>query len=463
MKKIVLYLFAGAILFSCSKPQEKPESANISEIAEEAYTFAYPMLEHYKMMFAMAMYKESGAYEAPFNVLTNMTELSGPQDTIIVRPNNDTFYSAVWFDLRNQPYILEVPEITDGRYYSFQLIDMYTHNIGYIGSRATGLEEGAYLFAGPDWKGEIPDGISKVFRSEGQFLLALGRTQVFGPADVEKAQEVMSHYQVKSLNELLGIENTSTSDMPELPPFDPVKIQNEHFIGYLNALMSYMEPHPSEEALFSKFAEIGVGPGVPFNAESLDEETRAAINGGIERAMEKIKLESENLGIRKNGWQLVAGAFGDREAMQGKYLTRAAAAYFGLWGNDLEEAFYPETSLDAENEPLDGSKHNYILHFESDELPPVNAFWSMTMYRLPAQLLVENAINRYKIGSATGGMKFNEDGSLDIYIQKDSPGKELETNWLPAYDGLFSLQSRFYWPKEEGLDPLYAPPAVKKR
>ena len=159
---------------------------------------------------------------------------------------------------------------------------------------------------------------------------------------------------------------------------------------------------------------------------------------------------------------LVSGAFGNRAEMQGKYLTRAAAAMFGLWGNDLEEAFYPATESDADNEPLDGSKHNYILHFDEDEIPPVNAFWSLTMYKLPEQLFIHNEIDRYKIGSATEGLKYNDDGSLDIYIQKENPGKDKASNWLPAHDGKFSLQARLYWPKPEALNPLYVPPAVQK-
>jgi hypothetical protein len=149
--------------------------------------------------------------------------------------------------------------------------------------------------------------------------------------------------------------------------------------------------------------------------------------------------------------------------MQGKYLTRAAAAYIGLWGNDLEEAYYPETTLDADGDELDGSEHSYVLHFDADKLPPVKAFWSLTMYKLPEQLLVENEIDRYKIGDATEGLQYNADGSLDLYIQKDHPGKELESNWLPAHNGKFSLQARFYWPEEDALDPLYVPPAVEKR
>jgi len=319
------------------------------------------------------------------------------------------------------------------------------------------------MFVGPDWKGEVPDGINKVIKSEGNYLLALGRTQVFGPNDVDNAQAVISGYKVESLGRYLGqdVEMTA-SPLLNLPPFNPKKISNEYFITYFNALMAQGKIHPTEVELFNKFAKIGIEPGKSFNPEDFDPEIIEAINEGIKSGMEKIKEESSKLGERKNGWQLIANAFGTREAMQGKYLTRAAAAYFGLWGNDLEEAFYPETTLDADGEELDASKYKYILHFDANEIPPVKAFWSLTMYKLPEQLLIENEINRYVIGSATKGLKYNSDGSLDIYIQKDNPGKDKESNWLPAYHGKFSLQARMYWPKPEALNPLYVPPAVQK-
>ena len=465
-----LVLLTGILLTTFASCREKesgtapitPEEAR--QIAEEAYIYAYPMLDNYKMMFAMAMYPASGAYTAPFNALFNNPKLNGPQDTIIVRPNNDTFYSGVWFDLSAQPQILEVPEVADGRYYSFQIIDMYTYNIDYIGSRTTGNGAGKYLFAGPDWDGEKPEGINEVIHSEGNYLLALGRTQVIGPDDVEKAQAVMGGYKVLSLGEYLGQDiQTMASPLLNLPPYDPKKVEDEHFIGYLNALMGQGKIHPTEQELFDRFAKIGISPGEPYNPEDYAPEIIAAIREGISSGRQKFIEESMTLGERKNGWQLIAGAFGTRDAMQGKYLTRAAAAYFGLWGNDLEEAFYPETTFDAAGEELDGSKHAYTLHFDADQLPPARAFWSFTMYKLPEQLLIENDINRYVIGSATKGLKYNADGSLDLYIQKDSPGRELESNWLPAHDGPFSLQARFYWPNPEALDPLYAPPAVEKR
>jgi hypothetical protein len=465
MKKIITLLCLAAIICfsSCSNQPKEITPKQAKAIAEEAYIFAFPMIDHYKMMFATAMYKESGAYEAPFNVLFNNAKLNGPQDTIIVRPNNDTFYSGVFLDLSKQPQILSVPAITDGRYYSFQIIDMYTHNIDYVGTRKTGFDAGNYMFVGPYWDGETPKGITKVIKAEGNYLLALGRTQVFSLKDFETAQAVMAQYSIVSYNKFMGkAEAEVMSTPPAIPPYNPVNVKNENFISYLNALMTQGKIHPTEKELFTKFAKIGIVPGEAFNSDAYAPEIIKAINEGIASASEKIIAESAKLGERKNGWQLVSGAFGTREAMQGKYLTRAAAAYFGLYGNDLEEAFYPETTFDADNEVIDGSKHNYVLHFDADELPPVNAFWSISMYKLPEQLFMENEINRYIISSNTEGLKYNADGSLDIYIQKENPGKDKESNWLPANNGELSLQTRMYWPKPESLEPLYVLPQVEK-
>ena len=463
-KKILPILLAiSAMICSCSNQQEKVTPEQAKQIAEEAYIFAYPMIEHYKMMFAMAMYEESGAYEAPFNVIKNRARLSGPKDIVMIRPNNDTFYSAVWFDLEDQPQILNVPAISDNRYYSFQIIDMYTHNIDYIGTRTTGFDAGVYMFVGPNWNGETPEGINKVIKSEGNFLVVLGRTQIFGQDDVENATAAINKYSTQSLNNYLGLaETTVIKENPAIPPFNPSKAKDINFISYLNALMAQGEIHKSEKSLFDKFAKIGIAPGKKFDPSELDSAVVKAINDGAKSAMLKIKAESMKLGERKNGWQLISGAFGSREAMQGKYLTRAGAAYFGLWANDLEEAYYPETTFDSDSEVLDGAKHKYILHFEADELPPVKAFWSLSMYKMPEQLFMENEIDRYIISSVTEGLHYNEDGSLDVYIQQENPGNDKESNWLPANNGEFSILARLYWPKPEALNPLYVLPSINK-
>lgn len=434
----------------------------IRSIAEEAYIYAYPMLDNYKMMFALAIYEGSPVYEKPFNQFVNVAVLRGPEYTVIVRPNNDTFYSGIWLDLRAEPIVLQVPAVQAPRYYAFQLIDLYTHNFDYIGSRTTGFEAGDYLIAGPEWQGEKPDQIDKVFRSESNFMAALARTQVFGADDVENVKAIQAQYQATPLSAYLGtVAPTAPADV-NFPIWNAEQIKSAGFIGYLNFLLGQLKPHPSEAEIFARFACLGIGPGLAFDANKLDAETLAAIEAGIASAQRKIDEKVKALGEKKNGWMLISGAFGTRDMMQDKYLTRAAAAAFGLWGNNLEEAFYPECSSDVDGNALDAAKYNYILHFEADQIPPVRAFWSLSMYKLPEQLFIHNPLKRYVISSITKGLKYAEDGSLTLYLQHESPGTEKESNWLPAPDGPFSLQARLYWPEPHALDPLYAPPPVRK-
>ena len=438
----------------------RPEE--VKQIAEEAYIFAYPMLDNYKMMFAQAVYDQSPAYEAPFNQLKHKSILLGPEYTTIVRPNNDTFYSIIWMDLRAEPIIFQVPAIQDKRYYSFQLIDLYTHNFDYIGTRATGFDAGTFMIAAANWEGEKPAEVNKVIRTEGNFAVALGRTQVYGPDDGEAAITVQEGFKAVPLSQFMGTDAPPPAAQLDFPVWNPKQIKSAGFIGYLNFLLGQLKVHPSESELFERFSKIGIEPTRAFDPEKVEPETLTAIEAGVANALAKIEDNMKALGKQNSGWMQISGAFGTREAMQGKYLTRATAAYFGLWGNTLDEAFYPECSLDADGEALDTSKQNYVLHFEADQLPPVKAFWSLSMYKLPEQLFIENPINRYVISSATKGLEYADDGSLTVYLQHESPGAEAESNWLPAPDGPFSLQARLYWPEPEALDPLYVPPPVRK-
>lgn len=465
MKKLTIsLLFLALILgfFHGCTQQTKVTPEEAKAIAEETYIFAYPMLDNYKMMFAQAVYDKSPAYEAPFNKMKHKSILLGPEYTTIVRPNNDTFYSIVWMDLRSEPMIIQVPAIQEKRYYSFQLIDLYTHNFAYIGTRATGFDAGTYMIAGPDWDGKKPEKVKEVFQTEGNFAVALGRTQVYGPDDADAAKAVQNGHKAMPLSHFIGSEAPAPAAKLNFPVWNPEQFKSAGFIGYLNFLLGQVKLHPSETALLEKFSKIDIGPDKAFDPEQVAPDILKAINEGVASALVKIEEETKKLGKMNNGWMQVSGAFGTREAMQGKYLTRAAGAMFGLWGNTLEEAFYPETSMDADGETFDGSKHNYILHFEADEIPPVKAFWSLSMYKLPEQLFIENPINRYIIGSATEGLKYEDDGALNIYIQRESPGKDKESNWLPAHNGPFSLQARLYWPSPEKLDPLYVMPVVRK-
>lgn len=432
------------------------------ELAEEAYTFAYPMLENYRTMLNSAVLEDSPSYGAPFNEFHHNTQLLDASFTTVVRPNTDTLYSSAWLDLRSEPVVLSVPEVPDDRYYVLQLVDLHTHNFGYIGTRATGNGPGNYMIAGPYWMGRKREGIDEVFRSEGNFVAVIGRTAVAGSEDVSNALEIMQQYTITPLDRFLGQLSIEPSAPLTYPLYREEQAKSAGFIAYFNFLLGQLDIHPQDEDDIVSYGAIGVGRNRPFDTNSLHPEMRQVINEGVESALQKIEEKKQNLGEERNGWMLITDAFGDRERMGGRYLTRAAAAMFGLYGNDVEEAYYPGTFVDGDSETLDASQHNYVIHFAADEIPPVDAFWSLTLYKMPEQLFADNPLNRYSIGDRTPGLRYGDDGSLTIYIQAESPGAEKESNWLPANAGPFSLQMRMYLPKPEALEGPYAPPPVQK-
>src|SRR5438046_1101789 len=318
-----LNLLAAALAASLTLTSARAADLTPAEtkaIAEEGFIYGLPIVMNYAVMYEYAVDKNSGQYKAPFNQINNEARVFTYKDTSVITPNSDTPYSILWTDLRAEPIVLSVPAVEKSRYFSVMLCDGNTYNYGYIGSRATGNEPGDYMVAGPDWKGETPPGIKKVFRSSTQFSAVAYRTQLFNPEDMPNVVKIQAGYKVASL-------------------------------------------------------------------------------------------------------------FGDSAFYNGDWLKRAAAAQAGIYGNDAAEAMYPMTKTLANGEALDASKHNYTLTFAKDQFPPVNAFWSVTMYDGKSQLLIKNPINRYLINSPMlPNMKKNDDGSLTPYIQKDSPGADKESD-----------------------------------
>jgi hypothetical protein len=448
-----------ALVAGCSTAPS-PEEAKT--IAEEAYVFAYPMLENYKTMYVQAVDQNSGVYRGSFNEIVRTSKLLGADFTEVVTPNNDTFYDFIWLDLRTEPMVLSVPSVPLERYYSFQFVDLYTHNFGYIGSRATGTGAGNYLIAGPGWVGEQLEGVDGVFQSEGDFVFALGRTQVNGLDDTEEVIAIQEEYRITSLSEFLGAEAPAPAPTLEFPPYDVEQAQSAGFIAYVNFLLGHLKPDQSEKELLRKLESIGIEPGEGFDPDDLDPALRGAINQGVASALKKIEAKMADLGETKNGWQRSVGVFGDRKEMEGKYLVRAAGAMLGLYGNTHYEAFYPAALTDADGEPLDGSAHSYVMRIPKEQLPAVRGFWSITMYRLPEKLFVPNSINRYSIGDRTPGLRYARDGSLTIYVQQRRPGGNRRANWLPAPVGPFYMVCRLYWPKDKVFIDEWAPASVKK-
>jgi len=441
-------------LFGCSS-NNATDPAVVKAVAKEAYIFAYPMLENYKTMQAQALSGDS------FNSFTHATHLQGPEYRDIVRPNNDTLYSTLWMDLRAEPLVVQIPSVTD-RYYSFQMVDMYTHNFAYAGTRTTGTGARTFMVAGPNWKGTTPENVEDLFVSEGNFVLCLGRTAVNSDVggDLERVLEIQQQYRVQPLSAYLGQTPPAPSSMNVFPPYEKDKAESVEFINLFNFLLGQVVIDPSEKEMIQRFGLIGIGPGYLFDASRLDDSVRNAMEEGIAEALEEIENSGPLLGTEENAWTLTKRIFGNREQMQGQYLVRAGAAAMGIYGNDLEEAYYPSTQQDMHGAPLDASGgKSYALIFSREDLPRVkeNGFWSITMYDLPDQFMVENPINRYSLGDRTN-LTYRDDGSLEIIIQTASPDRG---NWLPAPEGLFSLTMRIYLPAEEALDPLYAPPALQ--
>lgn len=428
-----------------------------SLVAKDAYIFAYPMLENYRTMYGEAV--DSGV----FNRFNHVKTIFGPQSRTVVRPNNDTIYSTAWLDLRAEPIVISLPAVPD-RYFSLQLVDMYTHNFAYAGSRTTGTGAVTVMVAGPYWDGEIPSGIDNAFYSEGNYVYCVVRAAVNSerPGDLQTILQMQQKYSLQPLSTYCGEPEPSPLEAEDFPIFDQTVADSVGFIGYFNFLLGQLKIHPSEEALIERYSEIGVGPDFVFNPTDLTEPVNEAIESAIAQARQEIYHPGTAIGSITNGWSLPGRIFGNRERMQGNYFIRATAAHMGLYGNDLEEAYYPSSFFDSDGEPLDASKYNYMITFSRDQLPPVDerGFWSITMYDAD-QFMVENPLDRYSIGDRSE-LVYGDDGSLVIYLQHKSPGESKESNWLPAPDGKFTTTLRIYIPLPEGLDPLYCPPAVRK-
>jgi hypothetical protein len=436
-------------------------------IAEEGFIYGLPIVMNYAVMYEYAVDTKSSQFKAPFNQIYNMHHVATYKDTAIITPNSDTPYSILWLDLRAEPMVISVPAVAKERYYAVQLIDGNTYNYGYIGSRATGSAPGDYLVVGPDWKGETPAGIKKVFSSTTPFSLAVFRTQLFDPADMPNVEKVQAGYKGQPLSAFL-----KQPAPPAAPKIDFLPATSEgvkdNFFEYLDFALQFVPPSSESKDVRARLALIGIGPGKTFEFKDLSLEHKAAVLLGLKEGDDKVDKFLAS-GVKDiNGWN-IGSFFGDREFYNGNWLMRAGAAKGGIYGNDAVEATYPFTRVDAKGETLDGSKHNYTLTFPAGELPPVNAFWSVTMYDGKSQLLIENPINRYLINSPMlPNMKKNADGSLTLYIQKDSPGADKEANWLPAPNDTIYLVMRLYWPKATPPSILppgegtWQPPAIKR-
>ncbi len=456
---------AVALLVACGgshATEVTVDATTARAIARDATVYGFPILDNYRILHSYFVDEHGPEFKAPWNVLHNTTRVYTPDDKAIQTPNSDTPYSQLGVDLRAEPLVITVPAVPDGRYYSLQFIDLYTFNFAYVGSRATGNGAGRYMLAGPGWVGEVPDGIDGVIRSESNLAFVLYRTQLLGPGDMENVEAIQAGYKVEPLSAFLGTEPPQAP-----PPIDfPAPLDSEAertsiaFFDELNFLLQFAPVHPSEIALRERFATIGITPGETFDTDALTPEMREALAAGMADAYADL-AEYKTTEI-DTGQASSADGFGTREFLDNDYMRRMAAAAFGIYGNSKEEAIYPAYFVDAEGQALDGTRR-YTLHFDKDALPPVNAFWSLTMYALPQSLLVANPIDRYLINTPMlPDLKRDADGGITLYLQHESPGAERESNWLPAPAGPFWTAMRLYWPKPEALDGRWKQPPLQR-
>ena len=398
----------------------------------------------------------------PANSLSCVTQLVNASFTDVVSPNSDTLYCLTQFDLKKEPVVLVVPPISD-RYYTFEFLDAYTNDYAYLGQRASGTIGGTYLIAGPDWDGQVPEGMTKIWTPT-NLAWFINRILVKGPSDLPNVHAIQDKIIVKPLSAFQANTTSSPSAVTETNaskeiPIGPqptliaptgIKIFDEIGVAMMGNPLN-----PPDPVLVTKLASIGIGPGKTPSTEANDT-IKTALQNGITEGQKLINAQVTDFGTLENGWLVntQTGVYGTN------YLFRAAVAQYGLGANIGQEAFYPVTFIDSQGNPLNGNS-SYLIHFEPGQTPPVDGFWSVTMYN-DKNLFVDNSINRYSIGQYTEGLKNNTDGSLDIFIQNKSPGPEKESNWLPSPEGSFNMVLRLYLPQPQALNGTWQLPIVQK-
>ena len=471
MKKIYILLVMSFMLISPSfaaKSKLTPKEAQ--QIAKEAYIYGLPMVLNYKTMYSYAIDKKSPEYKGVFNHLGCAARVYTPEDKAIVTPNSDTPYCMAWVDLRAEPVVYTIPEMGKERFYEVQLVDLFTHNFAYISTVATGNVPGNYLLVGPDWNGETPKGIDKVIPCETELLFSIHRTQLFNAADLGNVKKILSAYSVQPLSTYLKTKAPKAAPAIDFPQWKEGSQFNVEAFKYLDFMLSLVKTPKEEQALMTRFAKIGVGAEAKFDINSFSPEIQEALKKGVKEGFAEIEAFAKKASADPLSSTKIFGTrtFLNQSAKKNYvfnnfFLMRAVAAHQGLYGNSGKEAIYPTYLVDTEGKPFNAALNNYTLTFKKGELPPVTAFWSFTMYDGKTQLLIDNPLNRYLLNSSM--MKdfvFNKDGSLTLYIQKESPGKELEANWLPAPDGPFYAVMRLYGPKQEAIEGQWKSPALVK-
>ena len=461
---VVLFLAVMAMLLDAPAPsQAAPSETEARNLGVEAYVYGYPLITMEMTRRVVTNVAAPTGAHAPMGQLANLREYPNASFRDVTAPNADTLYSSAFLDLSNGPYVLSLPDEA-GRYYLMPMLSGWTDVFQVPGKRTTGTKPQTYAITGPGWKGTLPAGV-KQLKSPTAMVWLLGRTYCTGtPEDYRAVHALQDQYKLVPLS-AYGKPYTPPAGKvdPSIDTKTPVRDQVNRmpaaeYFGLLATLMKDNPPAKADAPMVAKMKRLGIEPGKAFDAAKLDPAVAKGLEDVPKLGFEKIMAHFKKAGTDKNGWIFTtrAGTYGT------DYLQRALITAIGLGANRPEDAVYPTSELGTDGKPYDGAM-TYKLTFPRGQTPPANAFWSLTMYN-GDYFFVDNPLNRYTLSSRSA-LKANADGSTDLYIQKDSPGPDKESNWLPAPPGRFILMLRLYWPREKNpsiLDGTWVPPAVRR-
>ena len=462
-QQMVAWFLAGMVAahIPSAKAADPLSEEEATTIGVEAYIYGYPLVTMEMTRRVMTNVEKVEAMRGPMGQFINAREYPTAAFRDVTAPNADTLYSTAWLDLAKEPYILSLPD-EDGRYFLMPLLSGWTDVFEVPGKRTTGTKAQTYAITGPNWNGSLPKGIAEL-KSPTSMVWILGRTYCTGtPQDYKAVHALQDQYSVVPLS-AYGKPYTAPKGKvdPNVDMKTPVREQVHQMDAakYFKTLALLMKDNPPAKAdtpMVAKLAKLGIIPGQDYDASKLEPAVVKGLQGVPKAAQEKIMGHFKSAGKNVNGWQVMtsAGVYGT------DYLQRAFLTAIGLGANRPLDAVYPTSQVDADGKPYDGA-NKYIMHFAKGQTPPAKGFWSLTMYD-GDYFFVKNPLNRYTLSSRYD-FKYNKDGSLDLYIQKESPGKEKESNWLPAPADKFILMLRLYWPQETVpsiIDGTWAPPAV---
>jgi hypothetical protein len=450
---------APAAMAQRASPAITEEAAHA--IGVDAYVYLYPLLSMditRKQFTNIEPGKELG--KGPMNMLVSVPEYPPADFKGVVRPNFDTLYSIAWLDLTKEPLVISAPD-TAGRFYLLPMLDMWTDVFAAPGWRTTGTREGNFLVTPPGWTGTVPEGFTRI-DAPTPYVWIIGRTKTDGPADYDAVHKIQAGYKVTPLSrwgkadEPVTVKIDPSVDMKTPPKIQVDTMPAAKYFAYAAELLKLHPPHGTDQPIIAQMKRIGIEPGKSFDFDKLDPAVQKALQSAPEDAQQLMTWKLATLARVASGWSMntdTMGVYGNY------YLKRAILSKVGLGANLPEDAIYPLNLFDDTGKPLDGA-NKYTLHFDKGATPPVNAFWSITLYDNEG-FQVGNPLNRFAVSSWMP-FKTNPDGSLDLFFQNESPGKDKEANWLPAPKGAFNLTMRLYGPKSEALTGKWNPPAITK-